>query len=94
MRLVCCLVPSVILFKNPKIWSDVTLSMFSLPNSSQNLVQHRLVSYNRIFFVNWTCDNPARVFAACLIFISDLLFFGFAMVYCYFTIRSFNRIFN
>jgi len=23
--------------------------------------QYRLVSYNRIFFVNWTCGNPAIV---------------------------------
>jgi len=37
MRLVCCLVPSVILFRNPKISSEVMLSRLFSPKSWQNL---------------------------------------------------------
>ena len=54
MRLVCCLVPSVILFRNSRICSDVILSLAKFGKDC-------LVSCNRIFFVNLTCDNPARV---------------------------------
>ena len=50
MRLVCCLVSSVILFRNAKIWSEVKLSRLLSPKSWQNL--ERTASYAlTVFFL-------------------------------------------
>ena len=50
VRLVCCLVPSVILFRNDRTWSEVISSKFLEPNSWQNL--ERTASYAlTVFFL-------------------------------------------
>ena len=49
----------------------------------------RLVSRNRIFFVSWTCDNPARVLPLAWFSFFVLLVLGFVIVYSYPTIRPF-----
>ena len=32
-----------------------------MPTFIAEFGQYRMISYHRIFFVNWTCGNPARV---------------------------------
>ena len=49
MRLVCCLVPSLILFRNAKIWSEVRPTRLFSPKSRKTVSSVQAVLYRIIF---------------------------------------------